>query len=69
MLGRHRAWWSSVGHLGHGVCASDCPVIDTEGLIAPFCGSSGGWLPLLCTMNATGVVEEVRATFSVIMPS
>ena len=34
--------------------------IDTEGLIAPFCGSSGGWLPLLCTMNVTVATEMVR---------
>lgn len=24
--------------------------------VAPFCSSSGGWLPLVCTMNATNVV-------------
>lgn len=42
---------------------SEEPVIDPEGLIAPFCDSTGGWLPLLCVMNATGVLEEVRAAF------
>jgi xylulokinase len=36
------------------------PVVDPEGLIAPFCDATGGWLPLLCVMNATGVTEEVR---------
>ncbi len=36
------------------------PVVDREGLIAPFCDATGGWLPLLCVMNATGVTEEVR---------
>jgi len=25
--------------------------------LAPFCSSSGGWLPLVCTMNATNVVS------------
>ncbi len=25
--------------------------------VAPFCSSSGGWLPLVCTMNATNVVS------------
>ncbi len=40
---------------------SATPIVDPEGLIAPFCDSTGGWLPLLCTMNATGVLEEVRA--------
>jgi sugar (pentulose or hexulose) kinase len=36
------------------------PVVDPEGLIAPFCDATDGWLPLLCVMNATGVTEEVR---------
>lgn len=39
------------------------PIVDREGWIAPFCDSTGGFLPLLCTMNATGVLEEVRAAF------
>ena len=38
---------------------------DPDGLIAPFCGSAGGWLPLLCVMNLTGVTEEVVATSGV----
>ncbi len=45
-------------------CHSDRPIIDRSGAIAPFCSSTGGWLPLLCVMNATGVLEEVRAAFS-----
>src|SRR5262249_50032719 len=28
------------------------PLLDPEGLIAPFCDASDGWLPLLCVMNA-----------------
>jgi len=36
------------------------PADDPSGLIAPFCDATGGWLPLLCVMNATGVTEEVR---------
>jgi xylulokinase len=27
--------------------------------IAPFCSSSDGWLPLVCTMNATNVVTQI----------
>ncbi len=38
-------------------------VIDPAGLIAPFCDSTGGWLPLLCVMNATGVLGEVVSAF------
>ncbi len=32
------------------------PANDATGCVAPFCSSSGGWLPLVCTMNATNVV-------------
>ena len=36
------------------------PVIDPTGNLAAFCSSSGGWLPLLCTMNCTVASEEFR---------
>jgi xylulokinase len=39
------------------------PVIDPDGEIAAFCSSTGGWLPLLCTMNVTTVTEQMRALF------
>lgn len=39
------------------------PVVDPKGEIAAFCSSTGGWLPLLCTMNVTGVTERVRSLF------
>jgi len=44
-------------------CAAK-PVIDPAGEIAPFCSSTGGWLPLLCTMNVTTVTERIRALFN-----
>ena len=37
---------------------SEQPVQDEMGNVAPFCSSSGGWLPLICTMNATNVVTD-----------
>lgn len=37
---------------------SERPVTDATGSIASFCSSSGGWLPLVCTMNATNVVTQ-----------
>ena len=37
---------------------SEQPVLDSTGNVAPFCSSSGGWLPLVCTMNATNVVTQ-----------
>ncbi|MSR61286.1 MAG: xylulokinase [Planctomycetes bacterium] len=39
------------------------PVLDPAGAIAPFCDSTGGYLPLLCVMNATGVLHEVARAF------
>lgn len=49
----------SMGTSGTVFTYADQPVIDPEGLIAPFCDSSGGWLPLLCVMNLTGVTDGV----------
>jgi len=43
---------------------SDAPVIDPTGNLAAFCSSSGGWLPLLCTMNCTVASEEFRKLMS-----
>ncbi|MDR0456580.1 MAG: xylulokinase [Treponema sp.] len=42
---------------------SKAPVIDPTGNLAAFCSSSGGWLPLLCTMNCTVASEEFRSLF------
>ncbi len=39
------------------------PFIDPEGEIAAFCDSTGGWLPLLCTMNVTNTTEYFKALF------
>jgi len=39
------------------------PIVDPRGEIAAFCSSTGGWLPLLCTMNVTTVTEQVRGLF------
>ncbi len=51
----------SLGTSATAFAYSASPIVDEAGLVAPFCDSTGGWLPLLCTMNATGVLEEVRA--------
>ena len=42
---------------------SDAPVFDPTGAVAPFCDATGGYLPLLCTMNCTRVAEEAREAF------
>lgn len=53
----------SLGTSGTVFTRTDHPVIDPEGLIAPFCSSDGGWLPLLCVMNCTNVTEEIRKAY------
>ncbi|MBF9017390.1 MULTISPECIES: xylulokinase [unclassified Oceanispirochaeta] len=42
---------------------SDKPIVDPQGNLAAFCSSSGGWLPLLCTMNCTVATELMRDLF------
>ncbi|HEY5551588.1 MAG TPA: xylulokinase [Opitutaceae bacterium] len=39
------------------------PVVDPRGEIASFCSSTGGWLPLVCTMNVTLVTEHFASLF------
>jgi xylulokinase len=51
----------SLGTSGTAFAYSERPVIDPEGAIAAFCDSTGAWMPLLCTMNVTGVTEQVRS--------
>jgi len=50
----------SLGTSGTVYAYSDQPVIDPRGEIAAFCSSTGGWLPLLCTMNCTVATELMR---------
>ncbi len=52
---------TSLGTSGTIFTRTETPVVDPQGLIAPFCSSDGAWLPLLCVMNLTGVSEEVKA--------
>jgi xylulokinase len=53
----------SLGTSGTVFSYANEPLVDQEGLIAAFCDSTGGYLPLLCTMNVTTVTEEVRNLF------
>lgn len=46
------------------VCAySSQPVTKDTSMVANFCSSSGGWLPLVCTMNVTSATTQVRELF------
>lgn len=53
----------SLGTSGTLFAGSDVPVVDAGGAWAAFCSSSGGWLPLICTMNCTVVTEQVARMF------
>ena len=55
----------SLGTSGTMFAYSDHPVIDQEGSLAAFCDSTGGWLPLLCTMNCTVTTELTRKVLGV----
>ncbi|MHB8055198.1 MAG: xylulokinase [Candidatus Aminicenantales bacterium] len=47
----------SLGTSGTVYSYASAPLIDPRGEIAGFCDSTGGWLPLLCTMNVTNATE------------
>jgi xylulokinase len=51
---------ASFGTSGTVYAYSDKPIIDPTGELASFCSSTGGWLPLICTMNVTVATELVR---------
>ncbi len=50
----------SLGTSGTLFAYADAPVVDPKGLVAAFCSSTGGWLPLVCTMNCTVSTELTR---------
>jgi len=54
---------ASLGTSGTVYAYADSPVIDPAGELAAFCSSTGGWLPLACTMNVTVSTEAVRNMF------
>ncbi len=53
----------SLGTSGTVYAFADQPIVDPRGNIAAFCSSTGGWLPLLCTMNCTVSTELMRGLF------
>lgn len=54
---------ASLGTSGTIYAYADRPVVDVTGELAAFCSSSGGWLPLVCTMNVTVATELIRSLF------
>lgn len=53
----------SLGTSGTVFTCADRPAIDVAGGWAAFCASTGGWLPLICTMNCTLATEQVARAF------
>jgi xylulokinase len=53
----------SLGTSGTGFAYRDQPAVDPQGEAAAFCDSTGGWLPLVCTLNCTVATEWARGLF------
>jgi len=53
----------SLGTSGTLFAHADRPLIDARGGWAAFCSSTGGWLPLVCTMNCTVATDNVARAF------
>lgn len=51
----------SLGTSGTLFTYADRPIVDDESRWAAFCSSTGGWLPLICTMNCTVATERVAS--------
>lgn len=50
----------SLGSSGTVYAFTDQPQVSGQASVATFCSSSGGWLPLICTMNLTNATGAVR---------
>ncbi|KIH83670.1 xylulokinase [Pseudomonas batumici] len=53
----------SLGSSGTVYAYAEQPPISPDASVAAFCSSSGGWLPLICTMNLTNATGAVRELF------
>lgn len=54
----------SLGSSGTVYAYADQPQVSDQASVATFCSSSGGWLPLICTMNLTNATSAVRELFA-----
>lgn len=50
----------SLGSSGTVYAFADQPNVAADPAVATFCSSSGGWLPLICTMNLTNATGLIR---------
>ena len=53
----------SLGSSGTVYAYSEQPKVSADAAVATFCSSSGGWLPLICTMNLTNATGMIRELF------
>jgi xylulokinase len=53
----------SLGTSGTLCAYSPEPVVPDSAMVANFCASHGGWLPLVCTMNVTSATTRIRELF------
>lgn len=53
----------SLGSSGTVYAYAEQPNVSPDASVATFCSSSGGWLPLICTMNLTNATSAVRELF------
>jgi len=55
----------SLGTSGTAFAYRSAAAVDPLGEAAAFCDSTGGWLPLACTLNCTSATEWVRHLFAI----
>ena len=59
----------SLGSSGTVYAYSEEPNVSADASVATFCSSSGGWLPLICTMNLTNATGAIRELFRLDLPT
>jgi len=59
----------SLGSSGTVYAYADQPQVSEHESVATFCSSSGGWLPLICTMNLTNATTAIRELFAQDIPA
>jgi xylulokinase len=55
----------SIGTSGVACAVSDVPAADVSGAVAGFADATGRYLPLVCTLNGTRVLDAIRALLAV----
>jgi xylulokinase len=53
----------SLGTSGTLFTHAERPIVDADAGWAAFCSSTGGWLPLVCTMNCTVATETIASAY------